>query len=170
MCHRDKSVNRTEARKLFKLPEKRLRQGVFSSLLYFFNCPCFCGCVWTYWKCEHTRRWKCHAYVHMHGCGCGCEWGWRAYILPSDRSLNKLLGLPMSMLDMPPRYVTTSEPLRNLTGYAMWKSCHLSPYPFGFIISPPPPPLFPCRLVHREILLRRFLFGRFSSVWKGLLG
>lgn len=126
MWHRDKSVNRSEARKFFKLPAKEIGAGpppTFDVILAEMAgvCVCVWVCKWDLLKvrmgtptCTHTR-----AYVRRQRIICICVGADSIrHILAGDRSLNKLLGLPMSTcsaLYCPREKSVTFPPLHSLS-------------------------------------------------------
>lgn len=85
MCHRDKSVNRSEARKFFQITSKEVESGPPTTTL-FRSHPFVC-------VCELIESAGTHASENARALVCV----WCFHILPSDRSANKLLGLPVSM-------------------------------------------------------------------------
>jgi len=89
MWHRDKSVNRTEARKFFQITSKEVEAG-----------PPYLGRKMSVFVC--VRKLIESANTHASETAYAVVWVRCFHILPSDRSLNKLLGLPVSMFHVPP--------------------------------------------------------------------
>jgi len=108
MWHRDKSVNRTEARKFFQITSKEVEAG-----------PPYLGRKMSVFVC--VRKLIESANTHASETAYAVVWVRCFHILPSDRSLNKLLGLPVSMFHVP----------------LLRESCHLSPAPFTHLYPLP---------------------------------
>lgn len=77
MCHRDKSVNRSEARKFFQITSKEVESGPPTTTL-FRSHPFVC-------VCELIESAGTHASENARALVCV----WCFHILPSDRSANK---------------------------------------------------------------------------------